>query len=92
MYQEIENILVRTLSPFEYEKLEDLKQTYSEKQIIDAYKTSNVKNINYIIKMLQNKKKTPEWMNKEIINQEVDEETKKEFEDFNDFLKELRNE
>lgn len=92
MYQEIENILVRTLSPFEYEKLEDLKQTYSEKQIIDAYKTSNIKNINYIIKMLQSKKKTPEWMNKEIINQEVDEETKKEFEDFNDFLKELRNE
>ena len=92
MYQEIENILVRTLSPFEYEKLEQLKQTYSEKQIIDAYKTSNVKNINYIIKMLQSKKKTPEWMNKEIINQEVDEETKKEFEDFNDFLKELRNE
>ena len=38
MYQELENILVRTLSPFEYEKLEELKQTYSEKQIIDAYK------------------------------------------------------
>lgn len=92
MYQELENILVRTLSPFEYEKLEELKQTYSEDQIINAYKTSNVKNINYIIKILQSKKKTPDWLNKEIINQDIDANTKQEFNEFNDFLKEFRNE
>ena len=38
MYDELQKILVRTISPFEYERLEDLKTRYSEKQIIDAYK------------------------------------------------------
>lgn len=91
MYQELENILVRTLSPFEYEKLEELKQTYTEDQIIDAYKRSNVKNINYVIKVLQTIKKTPEWLKKEIKNQEIDADTKNEFEDFNNFINEFRN-
>ena len=92
MYQELENILVRTLSPFEYEKLEELKQTYSEEQIIDAYKRSNVKNIHYVIKVLQSTKKTPEWLKKDIINEDVDEETQEEFKEFNNFLEEFRNE
>lgn len=91
MYKEIENILVRTLSPFEYEKLEELKQTYTEEQIIEAYKRSNIKNINYVIKVLQTVKKTPEWLKKEIINQKIDTNTKKQFEDFNNFINEFRN-
>lgn len=33
----------------------------------------------------------PEWLNKKIKNQKVDEETKKEFEEFKDFIKEFRD-
>lgn len=92
MYKEIENILVRTLSPYEYEKLEELKQNYTEEQIINAYKSSSVKNINYISKVLENKKIdiTPNWLNKKIINEEIDEQTKKDIEDFKKFLEEFR--
>lgn len=32
----------------------------------------------------------PEWLNKEIVNQPIDEETKKEYDDFQKFLKEFR--
>lgn len=91
MYKEIENILVRTISPFEYEQLEDLKQKYSEEQIINAYKTSSVKNINYIKKVLQSKiKNFPSWIHKEIKEQPIDEETQQEFDNFNKFIEEFR--
>lgn len=90
MYKEIENILVRTLSPYEYEQLEELKQTYNEEQIINAYKTSSVKNINYIKKILQNKKHSPSWLNKDITNQEIDEQTKKEYDEFLGFIEVFR--
>lgn len=92
MYQELENILVRTLSPYEYEKLEELKETYTEEQIIEAYKRSNVKNINYIIKVLQSIKKTPTWLKQEIVNQPLDLNDEREFEDFQNFINEFRNE
>lgn len=92
MYQEIENILVRTLSPYEYEKLEELKQTYTEEQIIEAYKRSNVKNINYISKVIQSIKKTPDWLNREIVNQPLNLNDEREFEDFQNFINEFRNE
>ena len=92
MYNEIENIIVRTLSPYEYIQLEKLKEKYSEQQIIDAYKTAKVKNVNYITKILQNIKVKPEWLDKEIINQEIDEEAQKEYDEFNNFLKEFRDE
>jgi hypothetical protein len=91
MYKEIENILVRTLSPYEYEKLEELKKSYTEQQIIDTYKSSNVKNINYIVKVLQNKKTIPEWLNREIVNEPLDEETIKEGIEFKKFIEEFRN-
>lgn len=91
MYKEIENILVRTLSPYEYEKLEELKTKYTEQQIIYAYKNSNVKNINYIIKVLQSKKPIPEWLHREIINEPLDEETIKEGIEFKKFIEEFRN-
>lgn len=92
MYEEIENIIVRTLSPYEYIQLEKLKEKYSEQQIIDAYKTAKVKNVNYITKILQNIKVKPEWLDKEITNQEIDEDAQKEYDEFNNFLKEFRNE
>lgn len=90
MYQEIENILVRTLSPYEYEKLEELKQNYTEEQIINTYKTSNVRNINYIMKVIKNKKVVPEWLNREIVNEPLDEETIKEGIEFKKFIEEFR--
>lgn len=91
MYKEIENILVRTLSSYEYEKLEELKQKYTEEQIINTYKTSPVKNINYIIKVIQNKKVVPKWFDKEIINDPLDEETIQESIEFKKFIEEFRN-
>ena len=92
MYEQIEQILVRTLSSYEYEKLEELKQTYTEEQIIYAYKNSPVKNINYITKFIQNKKVVPEWLNREIVNEPLDEETIQEGIEFKKFIEEFRNE
>lgn len=92
MYNQLEKILVRTLSPFEYEKLEELKETYSEEQIVAAYKQYGDKPIKYIEKVLKTIKKTPDWLNKEIVNEPIDDETKKDFEDFNNFLEDFRNE
>lgn len=90
MYKEIENILVRTLSPFEYEKIEELLKIYTEEQVINAYRNSPVKNINYISKYLQRIKIIPNWLNKEIENQPIDEETKQENIDFNNFINDFR--
>ena len=33
----------------------------------------------------------PEWLNKKIVNQPIDEETKKEYEEFQEFIKEFRD-
>ena len=94
MYKEIENILVRTLSPFEYEKIEKLKDNYTEQQIIDAYKNSKVKNVNYIAKTLESYKKVmpePNWLNFEIEAEPIDEETQQLIDNFNKFIEEFRN-
>ena len=89
MYKEIENILVRTLSPFEYEQLETLKKDYAEQEIIKTYKNSAIKNINYIKKILQSKiKKTNDWLDKPIINKPIDDETKETYEKTNKQAKE----
>lgn len=92
MYEQIENIIVRTLSPYEYEILEDLKNKYTEQQIVGAYKLYGDKPINYITKVVKNIKKAPAWLDKEIKATPPDEKTKKCFEDFNEFLKGFRNE
>ena len=93
MYDEIQKIIApNTLSSFEYTKLEELKQTYTEEQIIYAYKNSNVKNINYITKVLQNKKPVPEWLNREIVNEPLDEEAIREGIEFKKFIEDFRNE
>ena len=91
MYEQIEQIIVRTLSPFEYEILEDLKKQYTEKQIIGAYKLYGDKPINYITKVIKNIKKAPDWLDKEIKAIPPDEKTIKCFEDFNEILKGFRN-
>lgn len=91
MYQEIEKILVRTLSPYEYEKLEELKKIYNEQQIIQAYKNSNIKNINYIVKTIQKVKVVPEWLNREITNEPLDAETIREGIEFKKFIEVFRS-
>lgn len=92
MYEKIENLLARTLSSFEYETLDHLSKTYSEEQILDIYKTYGDKPIGYIQKVLNSipKRKTPDWLKKEIINEPIDEITKNEFDSFNDFILEFR--
>ncbi len=91
MYEQIEQIIApNTLSSFEYTKLEELKQIYTEEQIIYAYKNSPVKNINYITKYIKGTKRTPEWLNREIINEPLDEETIQEGIEFKKFIEEFR--
>ncbi len=94
MYEEIQKIILpHTLSSFEYTKLEELKQQYTEEQILDVYREVGWKPMQYIIKVLSNKKRTTtNWLNKEITNEPIDDETQKVFDDFNDFLEEFRNE
>ena len=90
MYEEIETILSRTLSPFEYEKIEELLKTYTEEQVIYAYKNSPVKHINYITKFINSQKKIPSWLHKEIENQPIDEETIQQDKEFKAFIEDFR--
>lgn len=91
MYDEIQKLIApNTLSSFEFTKLEELLKDYTENEIIEAYKKAGYKPINYITKILSKKAKTTHWLNQEIKNQPIDEETKKEYDDFQKFLKEFR--
>ena len=90
MYEEIETILSRTLSPFEYEKIEELLKTYTEEQVMYAYKNSPVKHINYITKFINSQKKIPSWLHKEIENQPIDEETIQQDKEFKAFIEDFR--
>ena len=92
MYDEIQKIIApNILSSFEYSKLEELTKIYSEESILNAYKSVGYKPINYISKVLANKKIiTTDWLKQEIISEPIDEETQKEFDDFQKFIKEFR--
>ena len=95
MFDEIQKIIApRTLSSFEYMRLEELSKIYSEEEILNIYKNYGYKPMSYITKTLEDsankKNKAPEWLNREIVNQPIDEETKMIYEDFNNFLKGFR--
>ena len=92
MFDEIQKIIVpNTLSSFEYMKLEELLKTYSEDEILNAYRNVGYKPINYISKILSNKKIiTADWLNHEIVNEPIDKETEDLFDDFQNFIKEFR--
>ena len=92
MYDELQKIIApNTLSSFEYEKLEELSKTYTKDEILNAYRNVGYKPINYITKVLSNKKTiTADWINQEIINEPIDKETEKTFNDFQSFIKEFR--
>lgn len=91
MFEEIQKIIFPSqLSSFEYTKLNELLNTYTEEQIIETYRLYKNKPITYIEKVLKNKKKVPSWLNKEIENQDIDNETEQTFNDFNSFLENFR--
>lgn len=93
MFDEIQKIIYpNQLSSFEYTKLNELLNTYTEEQILEAYRKCGNKPINYIEKVLKNKKKVPSWLNKEIENQDIDQDTKDNFNDFKSFIEDFRNE
>lgn len=94
MFEEIQKIIApRTLSSFEYMRLEELSKLYSEEEILNIYKNYGYKPMSYISKTLSSKKSTiPEWLNRKIVNQPIDEETEKVFNDFQDFIKDFRGE
>lgn len=94
MYDELQKIIApNTISSFEYTKIEELLKTYSEKEILNAYRNVGYKPITYITKVLSNKKTiTTDWIKQEVVNEPIDEETEKIFNDFQEFIKDFRGE
>jgi hypothetical protein len=91
MFNEIQKyIFPNQLSSFECTRIEELLNTYTENEIIETYKKYGNKPINYIETVLKNKKKEPEWLKKEIINEQVDKQTIDIFNEFNSFLEDFR--
>ena len=64
--------------------LEVVKDVVSKERI-------DFNNEDYIKEKMQKYNIKPDWLDKEITNQEIDEETEKEFEDFNNFIQEFRS-
>lgn len=93
MFDELQKIIYpNQLSSFEYTKINELLNTYTEEQILEAYRKCGNKPINYIEKVLKNKKKVPSWLSKEIENQSIDQESIDTFNDFKSFIEDFRNE
>ena len=81
---------LRKLSSYDYEKIEELLKNHTEDEVIFAYKNYGDKPLNYIAKVLKNKKKVPEWLNKEIENEKLNQESLDVAKDFKDFIEEFR--
>lgn len=94
MYDEIQKIIAPyTLSSFDYTRLEQLLKINTEEEILDVYRKVGYKPMNYIAKMLSNKKKTTtSWIKQEVVNEPIDKETEKTFNDFQNFIKDFRGE
>ena len=93
MFDEIQKIIYpNQLSSYDYTRLSNLLETYTEEQIIEAYRKHGFKPFTYIEKILKNKKKVPSWLSKEIENQDIDQETENDFNDFKSFIEDFRNE
>lgn len=94
MFDKLQQIIApNTISSFEYMKLEELLKTYSEEEILNAYKNVGYKPIAYIIKVLSNKKTiTADWLKQEVVNEPIDKETEEVFNDFQEFIKDFRGE
>jgi len=94
MFDKLQKIIApNTISSFEYMKLEELLKTYSEEEILNAYRNVGYKPIAYITKVLSNKKViTTDWIKQEVVNEPIDKETEKTFNDFQEFIKDFRGE
>ena len=93
MFDKLQQIIApNTLSSFEYMKLEELLEKYSEEEILNAYTNVGYKPIAYITKMLSKKINTTSWLKQEIKNEPIDKETEEVFNDFQDFIKDFRGE
>ena len=93
MFDEIQKIIYpNQLSSYDYTRLSNLLETYTEEQIIETYRKHGFKPFTYIEKILKNKQKVPSWLNKEIENQSIDQDTKNNFNDFKSFIEDFRNE
>ena len=91
MYDEIQQLIApHTLSSFDYTKIEELLQTYTEEEIILAYKKVGYKPMEYIKKVLANNFAKPHWLEHEIVNEPIDEETIKADIEFQEFIKKFR--
>lgn len=91
MFEEIQKLIYpNQLSSFDYTRLSNLLETYTEEQIIETYRKHGYKPYTYIEKVLKNKKKVPSWLNKEIENKKLDQEDLKIANDFKNFIEELR--
>lgn len=92
IYRHYENIFSRTLNAIEYETMTNWLKDKTPEEIIEAINETakaNVDNIKYVEKVLysKRKRKNPEWFNKTIESEELEPDK-----DFQDFLKEFRNE
>ena len=93
MFDEIQKIIFpNQLSSFEYTKINELLNTYTEEEIIETYRLHRNKPITYIEKVLKNKKKVPSWLNKDIENEKLEQEDLDLFNDFKNFIENFRNE
>ena len=94
MFNKIEECIGRPLNTLEIDNLTNLIQTYSIDEIVECFKLYPKKPLNYIIQVLKNKPKQQkfEWLDKEIVNQELTEEDIKEHEEFLKFIEDFRNE
>lgn len=91
MFEEIQKIIYpNQLSSFDYTRLSNLLETYTEEQIIETYRKHGFKPFTYIEKVLKNKKKVPGWLNKDIENEKLDQESIDIANDFQNFIEELR--
>lgn len=94
MYEFIEEKLGRTLSSYEYILIDEWTKIYTEEEIKKAFEIASINNartLNYVKSVLFSKKPetTPNWFDKEIKNEPM---TKEELEEWNELMKEFKNE
>ena len=85
------------LNVTDYQIIEQIESKYSLEQVNDAInvaKKCNTDSLRYLVKVLESKlikeNKTPDWLNKEIVNEKLTNEDIKIKEDFDSFINNFR--
>lgn len=93
MYSKIENEYGRPLGFNEQQILNHLIEEYSIDEIVNCIKDYPGKPLSYIQKAIKSKpiKKTPSWLNQEIVNKEITKEDEEYFKEFQKFIEDFRN-